>query len=67
MFSVKLQQFIFLGMLCKLEFSMYFYCGILNVGKGLNIFRGKKKLCCSGRKRSSDLAGRPGFIKSKIT
>lgn len=36
-------DFIFLGMLYKLEFPMYFYCGILNVGEGIGyFFRGKK-------------------------
>lgn len=36
-------DFIFLGMLYKLEFPMYFYCGILNVGEGIGYFLGEKK------------------------
>lgn len=55
-------------MLYKLEFPMYFYCGILNVGEGIEYFLGKKSnLCCNGHKEASDLAGRPGFVKSKTT
>lgn len=38
------RDFIFLGMLYKLEFPMYFYCGILNVGEGVEYFLGGKKI-----------------------
>lgn len=38
------RDFIFLGMLYKLEFPMYFYCGILNVGEGVEYFLGEKKI-----------------------
>ena len=31
-------------MLYKLEFLMYFYCGVLNVGRELSIFLGEKIL-----------------------
>lgn len=48
-------DFIFLGMLYKLEFPMYFYCGILNVGEGIEYFLGEKKImyAVSGHKRAS--------------
>lgn len=42
--SVLSRDFIFLGMLYKLEFPMYFYCGILNVGEGIEYFLGGKKI-----------------------
>lgn len=61
--SVLSRDFIFLGMLYKLEFPMYFYCGILNVGEGIEYFLGGKKnnICCRGHKGASDVAGRPGL------
>lgn len=31
-------------MLHKLEFLMYFYCGILNVGEEIEYFLGEKKI-----------------------
>lgn len=40
--SVLSCDFIFLGMLYKLEFPMYFYCGILNVGEEIEYFLGEK-------------------------
>lgn len=42
--SVLSHDFIFLGMLYKLEFPMYFYCGILNVGERIECFLGGKKI-----------------------
>lgn len=49
-------------MLYKLEFPMYFYCGILNVGEGIEYFLGgKNNICCRGHKGASDVAGRPGL------
>lgn len=60
--SVLSCDFIFLGMLYKLEFLMYFYCGILNVGEEIEYFLGEKNnICCLGHKGASDLAGRPGL------
>lgn len=63
-------DFIFLGMLYKLEFPMYFYCGILNVGEGIEYFLGEKKIMYAvvvTNERASDLAGKSGFVKSKIS
>lgn len=55
-------------MLCELEFPMYFYCGVLNVGRGLIIFLGKKTIMYAiVATNRSDLAGRLGFAKSKIS
>lgn len=57
-------DFIFLGMLYKLEFPMYFYCGILNVGEGIEYFLGEKKIMYAvvvTNERASDLAGKSGL------
>lgn len=40
-------------MLCKLEFPMYFYGGVLNVWRGLSMFLGEKNsVCCSGHEQA---------------
>lgn len=40
--TVLSRDFLFLGMLYKLEFPMYFYCGILNVEERIEYFLGEK-------------------------
>lgn len=52
-------------MLYKLEFPMYFYCGILSVGEGIEYFFRGKVMYAVVVTEASDLAGRPGYCKEQ--